>query len=77
MVICLNNVIIPVKAAAENTKEVDYNISDFDYDEDPKIKKKNEDKLDSPDEEIETTEEAWEEEETEEAPTDYDGDSEY
>ena len=75
--IYLNNVIIPVKAAAEDKKEADYDISDFDYDEDPKIKKKNEDKLDSPDEEIETTEEAWEEEEAEEAPTDYDGDSEY
>lgn len=71
----MNNVYIQ-KIAVEGTKEADYDISDFDYDEDPKTKKEKDDKLDSPDEEIETTEDAWDED-VDDAPTDYDGDSEY
>jgi len=67
----MNNVLLP-RMAAEKIDEVDYDLSDFDYDEDPK--KKREDKLDSPDEEVPVEE--WEEE-TEDT-TDYDsGDSEY
>jgi len=71
----LNNVNLQ-KIVADDTKEADYDISDFDYDGDPKIKQDKDEKLDSPDEEIDTTEESWEEE-TEETPVEYDGDSEY
>jgi len=70
----MNNILLP-RVAAEKTEEADYDISDFDYDEDPQKKKKREDKLDSPDEEVPVEE--WEEEDTEDT-TDYDsGDSEY